>query len=298
MVASWLPTWPSTWQDFVANYKDIVPRAWPKRLFSPTSESHKDHQALGESIAYPRQLLEWILRTIYPFKDDEGLWLPRWETAFGIKPAGTIAERKTRLIAEMRNRGTFTKALMYAIFSRVWNTDDASAITLTYPTITDIRETCGIAWNDISPSPEPVDRYGNAMAYDRHRNRAILYGGYGSAGYPTDTWEYDFATSTWSQLSPATNPGQRAYHRMEYSPALDKIILFGGFVPPFSTSDQTWEFDCKTNEWTQLSPATKPSARYSHSMWYDDTNNVILLFGGTGAGWNQNNSYMWLGTTW
>jgi hypothetical protein len=85
---------------------------------------------------------------------------------------------------------------------------------------------------------------------------------------------------------------------MEYSPALDKIILFGGFVPPFSTSDQTWEFDCKTNEWTQLSPATKPSARYSHSMWYDDTNNVILLFGGTGAGGNQNNSYMWLGTTW
>jgi hypothetical protein len=56
----------------------------------------------------------------------------------------------------------------------------------------------GVAWTQVAGTQPPL-RYNAAIAYDRDRNRAVLYGGEVAAGTPdlADTWEFD--GTTWSR---------------------------------------------------------------------------------------------------
>jgi hypothetical protein len=56
----------------------------------------------------------------------------------------------------------------------------------------------------------------------------------------------------------------------------------------------------KTVSWTNMNPATKPSARNRHAMAYDSTNHKIILFGGIDAGDSYDETWVYdLGTnTW
>jgi hypothetical protein len=65
---------------------------------------------------------------------------------------------------------------------------------------------------------------------------------------------------------------------MSYDPASRDVVLFGGLDNKVD-SNQTWEF--QAGNWTQLTPATSPSARGLASMAYDAHDGVVILFGGT-----------------
>lgn len=129
----WLPTWPSNWPDFEAAYKALAVSSWPRRQFRRGGEAWRDLEAYGMVLSAARKYLEWILRSIIPSNDSQGLLLHFWEEAFNIEPASTISERIARLEAEFRNRGTGTDGLIKAIFLPAFPGADLDDISICRP---------------------------------------------------------------------------------------------------------------------------------------------------------------------
>ncbi len=135
------------------------------------------------------------------------------------------------------------------------------------------------AWTTPS-AVSPSDRGGMTMAYDG--TDLMVYGGNHPSGSPlySATWRWD--GTDWNNLSPTHDVGIRS----DYSMCWDgtNVILFGGATDlsfPATTVDETWQWD--GTDWTQLTPATPPPARYLHKMAFHDGR--IILFGGdTGDG--------------
>lgn len=132
-------------------------------------------------------------------------------------------------------------------------------------------------WAQRQSRPRPSGWF--RVTYDSQSDRVILFGGEGR----NDTWAYDDDTDTWTELTPEVSPPARHYHAMEYEPTTDRVILFGGVHGPFLAEvpfDDTWAYDYESNTWTELKPATAPSARGWHAMAYSALDRTIVLFGG------------------
>lgn len=139
--------------------------------------------------------------------------------------------------------------------------------------------------NFYSPNgPEP--RYGHAMAYDSDRNVVLLQGGkHVDGSMSPSTWEWN--GNDW-QYRIATGPRKRIWHAMAYDSKRKKTVLFGGWRDNQALND-TWEWDDEAG-WTQIAVAPPgdtvappaPSWRWGHAMSYDNHNQVVVLFGGSG----------------
>jgi hypothetical protein len=79
---------------------------------------------------------------------------------------------------------------------------------------------------------------------------------------------------------------------MAYHAASRRTVLFGGRVGGTAVND-TWEWD--GTSWTQLAPATSPSARFDHEMAYDPIRRRVVAYAGFSAG---TETWEWDGTTW
>ncbi len=93
----------------------------------------------------------------------------------------------------------------------------------------------------------------------------------------------------WEELNPPVSPSARQQHGM--ATLGDKIsLLFGGYG--FTKNGccvflgDTWLFDYKTKEWSELKPKVSPQQRYNHRMC-QLSDNIVLLFGGS----NDDNGY-------
>ncbi len=74
-------------------------------------------------------------------------------------------------------------------------------------------------WSELKPAGTlPSARANPAMAYDPATHRLIMFGGFdGTETRFGDTWAYDPAANTWSELSPTgTLPPARAGSQMVY----------------------------------------------------------------------------------
>jgi hypothetical protein len=126
------------------------------------------------------------------------------------------------------------------------------------------------------------------MAYDSKLDKVLLFGGINYDGnvltYYEDTWVYDLATDSWTQLDPPDSPGPRAYHSMVYHPVREQFFIFGGMDEwGYECLDEGLVFDIKTNRWDYISLQGHPSglpSRCGTSMVYDVFEEVIILFGG------------------
>ncbi len=86
---------------------------------------------------------------------------------------------------------------------------------------------------------------------------------------------------SWVPLSPPASPGARTDAAMAFDPAINKMVLFGGYggkYPNFGLLSDTWTYDGTT--WTQQSPATSPPAQ-NGTMVYDPALGKIVLFTST-----------------
>jgi N-acetylneuraminic acid mutarotase len=140
-------------------------------------------------------------------------------------------------------------------------------------------------WTNLKPrGTVPSGRYFSSMVYDESQGKVILFGGYDNHDISADdTWVYDFAANTWTELTPAgASPSARVAHRMVYDSTQGKVILFGGYDEGADAYfDDTWIYDSAANTWTELSPAgASPSARSGHCMVYDSAEAELILFGG------------------
>lgn len=152
-------------------------------------------------------------------------------------------------------------------------------------------------WTNMEPENAPPAMIGAPLVYDTQADRIIMFGGLDVASlidsrsivFLNDIWVYDFDTNTWTKLETSGGPSGRNYHVMTYDAAADRVIVFGGAVPPADPSSaefpweiagDTWTYDYHTNTWEAMEPAEAPSPRNYSAMVYDPTSNRSILFGG------------------
>jgi N-acetylneuraminic acid mutarotase len=178
------------------------------------------------------------------------------------------------------NRGEVAQVL-YNLLGKL----TATTTTTVASTTTTIKPPS--TWTDLKPAGAvPLARSAFSMVYDSAARKAILFGGFqaGASGMLLgDTWAYDPAANTWTDLRPSGEaPSSRSAGAMVYDPTLDKVILFGGRG---GSADQllndTWAYDLTSNRWTRLNPTgSLPTARYFHTMVFDSRTGKVILFGG------------------
>jgi hypothetical protein len=167
----------------------------------------------------------------------------------------------------------------------------------------------GTSWTQVADSGDPgcttactdspPTTVSGSMAYDLPANQLILFGG---GGYNSNaTWNFD--GTAWSQLADGTDPGctdtctssppPRSGSGMEYDPAVQRLVLFGGLndATSFSSVNDTWTWD--GTAWTQVDDdadpgctnacTDSPPARSALFLTYDETNRQTVLFGGQGV---------------
>ncbi len=123
----------------------------------------------------------------------------------------------------------------------------------------------------------PAARGRHAVALDEARQRMIITGGRTRAGTSgpyqvfADTWAFDLATDTWTELAANGPMGGRFNHSAVV--AGDKMVVFGGnnasdgaMITPHN---DTWVFDLTTDTWSQLATNTPPPARLYHAAATD-----------------------------
>ncbi len=125
------------------------------------------------------------------------------------------------------------------------------------------------AWTQKNPAGAPGPRYGHALVWAG--DKFLLFGG-NSAG---DTWTYDIAADTWTNITAALSPSTRNMPAMAYDPDFNQVILFGGGV-----GDDTWSYDVAAATWSILSLPSSPPDRSGASMSYDKLRKKMILFGG------------------
>jgi hypothetical protein len=88
----------------------------------------------------------------------------------------------------------------------------------------------------------------------------------------------------WNLASTSGGPGPLAGFGFVYDPSVGKLLLFGGcasglfFNGSCNPGNQTWTYS--QGNWTQLFPASAPSARLNPQMVYLPSSGDVLLFGG------------------
>ncbi|MCX4242402.1 Kelch repeat-containing protein [Paraliomyxa miuraensis] len=133
----------------------------------------------------------------------------------------------------------------------------------------------------------------NAPLVDLQDGRLLLFGGRDNNGiWLGDTWIFELATHTWTQLplAPPMAPPARNAHGMARLDA-DTVVLFGGTNSGAGGAlGDTWLFDTVAEQWS-LDPGAAPPARFQHGM-VSIGDNRALLFGGMMSPGNE------FGDTW
>lgn len=152
------------------------------------------------------------------------------------------------------------------------------------------------AWQ-LNPATGPGYGLWPGMAYAISTSKCYLYGGANGTATSSETWEFD--GSTWTQLQPTTNPGERHTFAICYDTVRDVIVMFGGANNAYTAFNETWEYSPSANTWTQATPAGPvPAARWGSHMVYDLARGVCVLHGGySGFGFTPD-TWEWDGTTW
>jgi hypothetical protein len=144
----------------------------------------------------------------------------------------------------------------------------------------DTWEWDGTTWTEVTPAgAKPSPRQSPGLAWDRERDRAVLFGGgeYDGRDPVADTWEWDGGSRTWTERTPATSPEARQGHAMAFHPVRKTVLLFGGSTGSQYLGD-TWEWNGATGAWTPLAAASGPARRFSATMEWDGDR--LLLYGG------------------
>ena len=152
-------------------------------------------------------------------------------------------------------------------------------------------------WTNRRPGPagdEPYRRAGAGMVFDSTRNKLVIFGGRTTAvtNY-ADIWDWDLSNGFVDRTIADVGPSARSQHGMVFEKSTGNVLLFGGGVAQASDSTDpaaqtavsvaygdTWEWTPATGKWTQLQPASAPSARYDSALVWDSKRNRAVLFGG------------------
>jgi hypothetical protein len=137
-------------------------------------------------------------------------------------------------------------------------------------------------WQAIETTgPRPAARSGTRGAIDSQGRFIVTHGRNGSQLFD-DTWAFDPATRTWTDISPpeGLRPMARADHDLVSLPDYGVMLLFGGCSDPIGPCPQgdLWVLDVFNGIWTDITPFDGPSPRTGAAM--ARLGNTVLLVGG------------------
>jgi len=172
-------------------------------------------------------------------------------------------------------------------------TTESTTTTTTEETTTTTGETtsttlpAGNYWHQIEPAGTlPAARDRATMVNIPGSGAAIMFGGQGVTDDAfSDTWRFDLAAGTWTQLAPSGTAlvGRRGSAAV-YADVSGKVIMFGGYGSDYL--GDTWSYDPVSGAWTQLQPGGRtPVGRHSHCMVYDSSRGKVIMFGGYDGGY-------------
>ncbi len=172
------------------------------------------------------------------------------------------------------------------------------------------------AWADVSAAgAHPSARSQHGMVYEKSTGKTLLFGGgrsdsasYDGTGITVslgDTWEYDPAAHTWTELTVTSTPSGRHDFGLVWDSSRNKAVLFAGMQTDLANAagvpkQDTWEWDPAAATWTERTASgTKPSQRYAHAMAFDGNRKKVMVFGGwdIGSGGSLNDLWEWEPTT-
>ncbi|HMA47523.1 MAG TPA: kelch repeat-containing protein, partial [Frankiaceae bacterium] len=140
---------------------------------------------------------------------------------------------------------------------------------------------------------QPPRLWGASAAYDTRRQRVVIFGGAVGPGTATvnDTWALTlWPTPSWEKLAPVgTPPEPRMGHTAIYDPALDRMVVTGGFLEAGSITAYpgvfALEFSSDSLRWRRLELAGGVQVnRTFASAVYDSWHDRMVLYGGAEAG--------------
>jgi hypothetical protein len=104
----------------------------------------------------------------------------------------------------------------------------------------------GTTWTQLTPATSPgIVTIAWQAAYDPAAQQVLIFGGdLGSGHLQNLTWAWN--GTTWTQLTPATSPPDRAYGSLAYDPATQAILLYGGNNTRGAYPSGPWRWDGTT----------------------------------------------------
>jgi hypothetical protein len=152
-------------------------------------------------------------------------------------------------------------------------------------------------WTQLHPAAQPSGpgHYYFTLASDVPSKRVLAFGGCCAQDVlPSQAWSWD--GSTWSRLQPKTMPADRYGVNFAYDAAIQRTVLFGGFVRSSgSQSNDLWTWD--NGNWVRQYPsATPPPDLANAAIGYDGAHkNIVLLFR---SGKYDVETWTWDGQNW
>jgi len=149
-------------------------------------------------------------------------------------------------------------------------------------------------WTRVDPGAvKPPGRVDAAVAYAANVHKVVLFGGLGRFGSSlcprSDTWIFNPAQRTWTNVTPANSPSARQAHAMVYDDNTHRIVLFGGhqFRCGISIPENrgprladTWLYDPTANTWMNVTYSGGPQPRSDAGLAYVPELSASVLFGG------------------
>ena len=147
-------------------------------------------------------------------------------------------------------------------------------------------------WTQIFPDPTPSERHGHFMtALDS--GRVLLFAGerHGKFVLNDETWIFDLADTSWTQLFPDDPPSGRSSNTIARL-SEERVMVFGGSTGEVYYDDETWIFDLADTTWTRDANTVQPGGRFGHGMSETslDGSTRVVLFGGYSG---SNNDDTW-----
>jgi hypothetical protein len=170
----------------------------------------------------------------------------------------------------------------------------ALALAAVVPTAAAAQNTA-IDWSRPAQAGPP-SRIEDTWVYDSVSARFLMFGGYDlNWNRLNDMWEYNAASRTWADVSPATGarPERRSGQAMAFDPVRRVVIVFGGLLDDLSYLNDTWEWNTVTKTWTNVTPGASPAARQGARLVHDATNGRLVLFGGVDANTFYADTWVW-----
>lgn len=151
-------------------------------------------------------------------------------------------------------------------------------------------------WSQVTGTPNGGVRWGTVLTFDPVDRRFVLHGGntydQSSGTVLADTWSFDLAQGTWSELqTTGAAPPPRYCHCAAFLPNERQVLIIGGRDSSAPVTS-AYTLDLDTLEWAQVSGTTPTNAIGCTAAWMPNVEGGrAIVFGGEGLGGLSNDTF-------